>query len=71
MITGTLPRPRKEVEDLIESLGGHSTSSISKSTSFLVVGEDAGSKLQKATSLGVKTISYDELLALIEEIKNR
>ncbi len=69
VITGTLARPRKEVEDLIESLGGHTASSISKSTGFLVVGEDAGSKLQKATSLGVKTISYDELLALIEEHK--
>lgn len=71
VITGTLPKPRKEVEDFIESLGGHSASSISKSASFLVVGEDAGSKLQKATSLGVKTISYDELLALIEESKGR
>ena len=67
VITGTLAEPRKEVEDLIESLGGHNVSSVSKSTSFLVVGEDAGSKLQKATSLGVKTISYGELLALIEE----
>jgi DNA ligase (NAD+) len=71
VITGTLPRPRKEVEDLIESLGGHSASSISKSTGFLVVGEDAGSKLQKATSLGVKTISYDQLLALIQEKESR
>jgi DNA ligase (NAD+) len=71
VITGTLPRPRKEVEDLIENLGGHLASAVSKSTSFLVVGEDAGSKLQKATSLGVKALSYDELLALIEESKNR
>jgi DNA ligase (NAD+) len=71
VVTGTLPKPRKEVEELIESLGGHSGSSVSKSTSFLVVGEDAGSKLQKATSLGVKTILYDELLALIEERKSR
>jgi DNA ligase (NAD+) len=67
VITGTLPKPRKEVEELIENLGGRSASSVSKSTSFLVAGEDAGSKLQKAASLGVKTISYDELLALIEE----
>ena len=67
VMTGTLPKPRKEIEDLIDSLGGRAASSISKSTSFLVVGEDAGSKLQKAAALGVKTISYDELLALIEE----
>jgi DNA ligase (NAD+) len=71
VITGTLPRPRKEIEDLIESLGGHSASSVSKSTSFLVVGDDAGSKLQKAASLGVKTISYDELVALIEESRGK
>jgi len=71
VITGTLPKPRKEIEDLIESLGGRSTSSVSKGTSFLVVGDDAGSKLQKAESLGVKTISYDEFVALIEESKSK
>ncbi len=71
VITGTLPKPRKEVEDLVESLGGRIASSVSKSTGFLVVGEDAGSKLQKATALGVKTISYDDLLSLIDEQKGR
>lgn len=64
VITGTLPRPRKEVEDVIEGLGGHASSSISKSTDYIVVGEDPGSKLQKAEALGVKRISYDELLKL-------
>ncbi|OGW52861.1 MAG: DNA ligase (NAD(+)) LigA [Nitrospirae bacterium RBG_13_43_8] len=67
VITGTLPRPRKEVEDLIEGDGGHVSSAISASTDYLVVGEDPGSKLQKAEALGVKTISYDELLRLIEK----
>ncbi len=71
VITGTLPKPRKEVEDLVESLGGRIASSVSKSTGFLVVGDDAGSKLQKATALGVKTISYDDLLSLIDEQKGR
>ena len=66
VITGTLPKPRSEVERLIESLGGHASSSVSKSTNYLVVGEEPGSKLQKAKSLGVKTISYEELLELMD-----
>jgi DNA ligase (NAD+) len=65
VITGTLPKPRNEVEDMIESLGGHASSSISKNTDYLIVGEEPGSKLQKAEALGVKRISYDELLKLI------
>ena len=69
VITGTLPKPRNEVEDLIENLGGHNTSSVSKNTSYLVAGTDPGSKLRKAESLGVKIISYDELLQLIEQKK--
>ncbi len=67
VITGILPKPRKEVEDLVELHGGHAASSVSASTDYLVVGEDPGSKLQKAASLGVKTITYDELLRIIEE----
>ncbi len=67
VITGTLPRPRKEVEDVIESYGGHAASSVSAGTDYLVVGEDAGSKLRKAKELGVRTISYEALARLIEE----
>lgn len=67
VITGTLPQPRKGVEDLIISLGGHASSSVSKATDFLLLGEDAGSKLQKARSLGVKTLSYEQFLDLIKE----
>jgi DNA ligase (NAD+) len=65
VITGTLPRPRQDVEDMIESLSGHTASSLSRSTDYLIVGENPGSKLQKAESLGVKKISYDELLKMI------
>lgn len=65
VITGTLSRARKEVEDKIESLGGHATSSISKSTDYIIAGEDPGSKLEKARKLKVKTITYDEFLKLI------
>ena len=65
VITGTLPRPRNEVEELIESLGAHASSLVSKSTDYVIVGENPGSKLQKAQSLGVKTLSYEELLKII------
>ena len=66
VITGTLPKPREEVEEHIESLGGHASLAVSKNTNYLIVGENPGSKLQRARSLGVKTISYDEFLKLIE-----
>ncbi len=65
VITGTLPEPRGEVEQMIETLGGHASSSVSKNTDYVIVGENPGSKLQKARSLGVKTIAYDEFLKLI------
>ena len=66
VITGTLPKARKEVEDLIDANGGRASSALSESTDYLVVGEDPGSKLQKAKSLGIKTISYDELVKMLE-----
>jgi DNA ligase (NAD+) len=64
VITGTLTRPRDEVEELIERLGGHAASSVSKSTDYVIAGENPGSKLRKAQSLGVRVISYDDLLQL-------
>ncbi|PKL51732.1 MAG: DNA ligase (NAD(+)) LigA [Nitrospira bacterium HGW-Nitrospira-1] len=67
VITGTLPKPRKEVEGLIEKHGGRPSSALSAKTNFLIAGEEPGSKLLKAKSLGVRTISYTELLKLIEE----
>jgi len=66
VITGTLPRPRKEVEELIEKMGGHASGSVSKSTDYLIVGESAGSKLRKAETLGVKRITYEEFLKMIK-----
>ena len=63
VLTGTLPtltRPR--ATELIEQAGGRVTSSISKKTDALVAGEDAGSKLEKAKSLGVEIIDEAELL---------
>jgi DNA ligase (NAD+) len=67
VITGALPRPRKEVEELITRSGGHVASSVSKGTDYLVAGEEAGSKLEKANTLGVKINSHGQLLKLVEE----
>jgi DNA ligase (NAD+) len=67
VITGTLPTlKRKEAEELIESIGGKITSSIGTKTDYLLVGEEAGSKLEKAKKLGIKQISEAELIAAIE-----
>jgi DNA ligase (NAD+) len=67
VITGTLPTlTRTRATELVERAGGRVTNAISRSTSFLVAGEDAGSKLEKAKSLGVETINEAELLKRIE-----
>jgi len=66
VVTGTLPTlKRDEAKDIIKNAGGKVTDSVSKKTNYLVVGADAGSKLEKARSLGVECISEPELLALI------
>ena len=62
VITGTLPSlSRQEATDLVESCGARVTSSVSKKTSFVVAGEDAGSKLAKARELDVEVIDEAEL----------
>jgi DNA ligase (NAD+) len=66
VITGTLPKPRKEIEDLIEMKGGHITGSVSKKTGFLVVGEEPGSKLDKAKKFGVRIVTYNELMKILK-----
>jgi DNA ligase (NAD+) len=63
VITGTLPTlSREQAAALIESNGGRVSSSVSKKTSFIVAGEEAGSKLEKARQLGVEVIDEAELL---------
>jgi DNA ligase (NAD+) len=63
VITGTLPTlSRAKATAIIEAAGGRVTGSVSKSTDFLVAGEEAGSKLEKAKSLGVEVIDEAELL---------
>jgi DNA ligase (NAD+) len=62
VVTGTLPTlSRTQATELIESQGGRVTSGVSKATTCVVVGADAGSKLDKARQLGVETIDEDEL----------
>jgi DNA ligase (NAD+) len=66
VITGTLPTlGRTEAKELVERAGGKVTDSVSKNTDFLVVGADAGSKLDKAKALGVEVIDEVELLRRI------
>ena len=66
VVTGTLPTLSREgVKDFIEQYGGKVTDSVSKNTSYLVLGEVPGSKLQKAQSLGVKVIGEEELRKLV------
>ncbi len=63
VVTGTLPTlKRQEAEELIRQNGGTAASSVSKKTAFVVAGEAAGSKLTKATSLGIEVIDEAELL---------
>jgi DNA ligase (NAD+) len=66
VITGTLSQPREHVEALIAAHGGKVTSSVSKKTSYLIAGSDAGSKLAKAQTLGVPILDEDGLRRLIE-----
>jgi DNA ligase (NAD+) len=61
VVTGSLEKfDRQEIEDLIVRLGGKASGSVSRKTSFVVAGENAGSKLDKAKKLGVKVISEKE-----------
>lgn len=67
VLTGTLPNmSRDEAKNLIEEAGGKVTAAVSKSTSYLVAGEDAGSKLTKAQQLGLAILDEAQLLALFQ-----
>ncbi|MFM7373048.1 MAG: helix-hairpin-helix domain-containing protein, partial [Sphaerospermopsis kisseleviana] len=68
VVTGTLPNlKRDETKALIQKAGGKVTDSVSKKTDFLVVGADAGSKLEKAQSLGIKQLNEAQLLEMLKE----
>ena len=67
VLTGTLPTlKRSEATAIIESFGGKAASSVSKKTSFVLAGEDAGSKLKKATDLGVEIITEEQFLEMVK-----
>ena len=68
VLTGTLPTmTRSEASKLIEENGGKTSSSVSKKTSYVLAGEEAGSKLVKAQNLGVAILSEEEFLSMIEK----
>ncbi|MCR4998941.1 MAG: NAD-dependent DNA ligase LigA [Lachnospiraceae bacterium] len=68
VITGTLPTlGRKEAQELLEKNGAKVTGSVSKKTDYLLAGEAAGSKLDKAVSLGIPVLSEEEIMAMISE----
>ena len=65
LVTGSLPVKREEAHQFIEENGGKLLSAVSSKLSYLVVGDDPGSKVNKAESLGVKMISWDDLKKLV------
>jgi DNA ligase (NAD+) len=66
VVTGTLANyGREEIEDLIKQLGGKATGSVSKKTDYVVAGDNAGSKLDKAKQLGVQVLNEQEFEKLI------
>ncbi len=67
VITGTLPMPRDEIKDQILALGGKSPGSVSKGTSYVLAGDEAGSKLDKAQELGVAILDWNGYQKLIGE----
>ena len=70
VLTGTLPTlSRADASKMIESFGGKCSGSVSKKTHIVLAGEEAGSKLTKAQSLGIRIINEEEFLKIIEEQK--
>ncbi len=68
VLTGTLPTMAREAaKELITAAGGKVTGSVSKKTSYVVVGEEAGSKLTKAQSLGIPLLDEEGLLTLLRK----
>ncbi|RYF60991.1 MAG: NAD-dependent DNA ligase LigA, partial [Comamonadaceae bacterium] len=67
VLTGTLPTlSREDAKDLLEAAGAKVAGSVSKKTSYVVAGEEAGSKLEKAQALGVPVLDEDGLRRLLE-----
>jgi DNA ligase (NAD+) len=67
VFTGTIPLPRVVAETAWQAVGGTITGSVSKKTTFVVAGENAGSKLEKAERLGVEVLDFDQFVARVRE----
>jgi DNA ligase (NAD+) len=65
VITGTLPIDRDAAKDMLEGAGAIIASSVSKKTDYVLVGEDPGSKLATAQSLGIKILSWDDIQKML------
>lgn len=69
VLTGTLPTlKREQAKEMIEKLGGKCSGSVSKKTSYVLAGEEAGSKLDKANELGITVINEEQFLKMTEEV---
>ena len=72
VVTGSLTKySRDEIQELITTHGGRAASSVSKNTDYVVAGEKAGSKLEKAEALGVPVLSEDDFERLIRRVGGR
>ena len=68
VLTGTLATlDRKTASDLIEKAGGKTSGSVSKKTDYVLAGENAGSKLEKAQTLGITILTEEEFLQMLKE----
>ena len=65
VITGTLSQPREEIADMIVARGGKVSGSVSKKTSYVLAGEEAGSKLEKAKKLGLRVLDETEFRKML------
>ena len=68
VVTGSLGRPRRELKEYLESLGATVAGSVSRRTSYLIAGADAGGKLAKARELGVEVLDEDALERLVDSL---
>ena len=65
VLTGTMSESRGAIKEMLENLGAKVSGSVSKKTDYVIYGEDAGSKYDKAVDLGVATLTEDEMRALL------
>jgi len=65
VLTGTMSESRGKIKEMLEGLGAKVSGSVSKKTDYVIYGEDAGSKLTKAESLGVKTLTEEEMREMV------